>query len=110
MQDNRRHFRVQVQISASCEREGAAPCIVDLLDLSLGGVFVGGTANIPNFGECVVLCCDWPGEPNKVRLPGVVRWVKPGGFGVQFGLLGAKEAHIVTRTVRDSINPPAADR
>ena len=30
------------------------------------------------------------------RLPGVVRWLKPGGFGVQFGLLGARDTHAIS--------------
>jgi hypothetical protein len=34
------------------------------------------------------------------RLSGVVRWAKPGGFGVQFGPMGARETHAMTRLMR----------
>jgi hypothetical protein len=30
----------------------------------------------------------------------VVRWVRDGGMGVQFGLLGAVETHIITEISR----------
>ena len=29
-------------------------------------------------------------------LPGIVRWVKPGSMGIQFGLLGARETYAIT--------------
>lgn len=62
-----------------------------MVDLSVGGVYVEATV-VPVFGAKVVLVGDFPGAPG-LRLPSVVRWVKPGGFGVQFGLIGAKETH-----------------
>ena len=37
-----------------------------------------------------------PGEPAAFALPAVVRWVRNGGMGVQFGLLGARETHTIT--------------
>ena len=37
---------------------------------------------------------------HAVALPGVVRWVRDGGMGVQFGLLGAVETHIITEIYR----------
>jgi type IV pilus assembly protein PilZ len=39
-------------------------------------------------------------------LPGIVRWVKPGSMGVQFGLLGARETYAITEMLADSV-PPA---
>jgi hypothetical protein len=38
-----------------------------------------------------------PGDTQDVELPGVVRWSNEGGFGVQFGLLGARETHSIAR-------------
>jgi hypothetical protein len=35
-----------------------------------------------------------------MKLPAVVRWNKPGGFGVQFGLLGAKETHSLAQLLK----------
>jgi hypothetical protein len=33
-------------------------------------------------------------------MPGIVRWNKPGGIGLQFGLLGAKETHLLAELMR----------
>jgi hypothetical protein len=41
-----------------------------------------------------------PGGADESRIPGVVRWNKPGGIGVQFGLLGAKETHLLAEFMR----------
>jgi hypothetical protein len=30
----------------------------------------------------------------------VVRWSKPGGFGVQFGLLGAQVTHVIVSMIQ----------
>jgi hypothetical protein len=42
-----------------------------------------------------------PGAKKDLRLPAVVRWVKPGGFGVQFGLLGAFETHVLSELMKE---------
>jgi len=33
----------------------------------------------------------------NLRITGIVRWTKPGGFGVQFQLLGAKETYLLAK-------------
>lgn len=69
-----------------------------LVDVSMGGAFVGAST-VPAFGVQIVIIADLPGAPGA-RLPSVVRWSKPGGFGVQFGLLGARETHALSTLVR----------
>jgi hypothetical protein len=69
-----------------------------IVDLSVGGVFIEAES-APPFATEVVVVGDFPGNPG-MKLPAVVRWTKPGGFGVQFGLLGARETHLLTTLVQ----------
>jgi type IV pilus assembly protein PilZ len=68
-------------------------------DISLGGMFVE-TETPAAFGAEVVIFVALPSDPNQLRLPGIVRWTRPSGMGVQFGLLGARETHLITEVVR----------
>jgi hypothetical protein len=56
------------------------------------------TATPAPFGADIIIHVELPAEdgPVSVSLPGVVRWVRGAGMGVQFGLLGAVETHIIT--------------
>jgi Tfp pilus assembly protein PilZ len=58
------------------------------------------TATPARFGADVIIHVELPGQNGPVSLPGVVRWVRDGGMGVQFGLLGAVETHIITEISR----------
>ena len=51
----------------------------------------------PAFGTQMVVTMQLPGQAKPLDLPCVVRWNKPDGFGVQFGLLGARETHALTK-------------
>ena len=68
-------------------------------DISLGGMFIE-TESPGAFNAEIVIVTDLPGEHGSVTLPAVVRWTKPGGMGVQFGLLGARETHVITEITR----------
>jgi hypothetical protein len=68
-------------------------------DISLGGMFIEAPSS-PAFGVEVTVVITLPGEKLPVSLPAVVRWSKPDGFGVQFGLLGARETHAITQLIR----------
>jgi type IV pilus assembly protein PilZ len=52
------------------------------------------------FGASVRIRVQLPGSQERFELPGVVRWVRPDGMGVQFGLLGARETHVITEIGR----------
>jgi type IV pilus assembly protein PilZ len=67
-------------------------------DVSLGGVFVE-TDEPPSFGSKVVVVCPL-GDGGASRLDAVVRWGKPGGVGLQFGLLGARDTHALAQFVK----------
>ena len=54
----------------------------------------------PAFGVKINIVCRLPGLAQESRLPGIVRWAKEDGFGVQFGLLGARETHAIAQLLR----------
>ena len=68
-------------------------------DISLGGMFIETRAPAP-FGTEVEVVTSLPGEAVALTLPAVVRWTKPSGMGVQFGLIGARETHMITELAR----------
>jgi hypothetical protein len=68
-------------------------------DISVGGMFIE-TASPPAFGTQVVVRLRLAPGSDEFKLPGVVRWTRAGGMGVQFGLLGARETHTITEIVR----------
>lgn len=94
MHEKRRHERVAVRVPITCEAKGGVPFAGVVVDVSVGGLYVEA-AFVPAFGVELSLVGDFPGAPG-LKLPAVVRWVKPGGFGAQFGLLGARETHTLT--------------
>ncbi|HTV18118.1 MAG TPA: PilZ domain-containing protein [Polyangiaceae bacterium] len=100
MTEQRKHHRVPVQIGVTCipgdgeEFEGAVK------DLSLGGMFVECERR-PVFGSNVTLVLRGVAA-RELRLPAIVRWSEPRGFGVQFGLLGAYATHAILELVKKS--------
>jgi hypothetical protein len=99
VQEKRVHPRVSVEITVSCELKDR-PAITGLAkDLSLGGMFIESTEVLP-FGTQLTIVGRLPGMDADSRMPAVIRWSKPGGFGAQFGLLGARETHAITRALK----------
>lgn len=71
-------------------------------DISVGGMSIETTERIA-FGGEVEVSVQLPGDDDIFLLPGVVRWARDGKIGVQFGLLGARETHVITEIAkRDS--------
>ena len=68
--------------------------------MSVGGMFLE-VSHSPAFGTELTIVGLLPGAKKELRLPAVVRWVKPGGFGVQFGLLGALETHVLSELMKE---------
>jgi type IV pilus assembly protein PilZ len=62
-------------------------------------MFVETSAPAPFRAEVVVHIV-LPGHGAPFALPGVVRWTRGGGMGVQFGLIGARETHAITEVTR----------
>jgi hypothetical protein len=98
--DLRRYSRAQLEaplefIPKSGAAAGAAGAPGIGRDISVGGMFVE-TTTPPPFGAEVVITVTLPGQKDRLVLPAVVRWTRPDGMGVQFGLLGARETYAIT--------------
>jgi Tfp pilus assembly protein PilZ len=100
LEDKRSHPRVPIDAVFSCEPKGGAAFQAKARDISIGGMFLEASQS-PAFGTELTIVGRLPGAKNDLKLPGVVRWVKPGGFGVQFGLLGALETHVLSELMKE---------
>ena len=94
MHDKRIHPRVPLSAEVTCEVSGASSIRGQARDISIGGMFIESEAQV-SFGTQVTIVVRLPNTKADSRLPAVIRWLGPGGFGVQFGLLGARETHAI---------------
>lgn len=100
MFEKRQHPRQAVDLEATVTVEGDTEAIVGRVrDLSIGGMFFIGEAR-PAFGTKVKVAIAFPKPSGTLELAAVVRWGGDDGFGVQFGLMGAKETHAITQAIR----------
>ena len=99
MQEKRTHPRVSIGLAVRCEVKDGPVIAGNGRDISLGGMFIEA-GEVPAFGTAVTVITRLPGVQDEARLPAVVRWNKAGGFGVQFGLLGARDTHAITRFMK----------
>ncbi|HEV8247740.1 MAG TPA: PilZ domain-containing protein [Polyangiaceae bacterium] len=99
MHEKRNHARVPLNVTVSCERPDGEKFSAVSTDISIGGMFLQSEVEVPHGIELVIVA-KLPGAKQELKLPAVVRWVKPGGFGVQFGLLGAVDTHAISQLMR----------
>ncbi len=99
MQEKRSHARVPLNVEVTCELSDGTQVQGTSRDISLGGMYVESQAQ-PRFNTNLTVVLRLPGAREDSRLPGFVRWGNPDGFGVQFGLLGARETHLITGLMR----------
>ena len=99
MEDKRVHPRVIVDTPVSCEVSTGVAFSGLAKDISIGGMFVQSTEVVP-FGTDVTIVGHFAGTKGDLRLPGIVRWAKPDGFGVQFASLGARETHAISQLLK----------
>jgi type IV pilus assembly protein PilZ len=97
--DKRSHPRVTLDTAVTCELADGSEFSGRSKDISIGGMFVFTTAQVP-FGTEVKVRILLPRARQEFVLPGVVRWANPDGVGVQFGLLGARETHAISELLR----------
>ncbi len=97
--EKRGHPRVTVQATLLCRRADGSTFEANAKDLSVGGMFVEGE-HVVKFGEQLTIELTATGSRKTLSLPAVVRWTRTSGFGVQFGLLGARETHAISELVR----------
>jgi uncharacterized protein (TIGR02266 family) len=101
----RRYERAPLDVNLEFTTKGSDNRIAGRAkDISLGGMFVL-TAQPPAFGAEVIIQVTLPGQKAPFALPGVVRWCRPDGMGVQFGNLGARETHAITELTAQGREP-----
>jgi type IV pilus assembly protein PilZ len=99
MVELRRHSRVPLEIEVDfIPKGGASASKGQAKDISVGGMLVEAEKPL-GFGAELVVHVKLPGQAGTLALPGVIRWVRPSGMGVQFGLLGARETHAITEYI-----------
>lgn len=99
IQEQRKHPRVSARVTVTCELADGTTIDGTAADVSMGGMFVEAST-IPPFGARVVVVCPLAPGSGAQRFEAIVRWNKPGGFGVQFGLLGARETHALAAFIK----------
>lgn len=97
--DKRSHPRVSLDTEVTCELPDGTQVEGRSKDISIGGMFVITATGVP-FGTNLKVKIRLPSARQDLLLPGVVRWMNPDGFGVQFGLLGARDTHAISELLR----------
>jgi hypothetical protein len=96
LSENRHHPRRIIETEVAFQ-VGEGPRIeATCRDLSLGGMFIETPAPLP-YGARLRLYLPLPGLRGGATIEAVVRWSQPTGMGVQFGVMGARETHALTR-------------
>jgi type IV pilus assembly protein PilZ len=96
--EQRKHHRVPIRFEVTCIESDASSFTGTVRDISIGGMFVGSERNLA-FGTPLTLVLKGVAA-RELRLPALVRWSEPQGFGVQFGLLGAYDTHVIVELVK----------
>jgi hypothetical protein len=96
--EQRKHHRVPVRFEVTCIEDDASSFTGAVRDVSIGGMFVESERKLA-FGTALTLVLKGVAA-RELRLPAVVRWSEPLGFGVQFGLLGAYATHVIVELVK----------
>lgn len=98
MRDHRQHPRKSVQCPVAFQLEGGPRMEATCRDLSLGGMFIETAESAP-FGAALLVYLALPGMRQETTIRCTVRWTKPEGMGVQFGVMGARETHALTQLI-----------
>jgi PilZ domain-containing protein len=98
----RRHNRAAVDVPVEFVAKGGTERSAGRArDISLGGMFIETDTPLP-FSAEVIVHLTLPSQKTPFAMPGVVRWNRNGGMGVQFGLIGARETHAITELTRST--------
>lgn len=93
--ENRKHPRKPIRLPLELS-VGEGPRVAgQCSDLSLGGMYVETSASAA-YGANVTLFVALPDLQGEARIEATVRWTKPGGMGLQFSAMGARETHGIT--------------
>lgn len=95
MDEHRRHPRKPLHPDIAFQVGDGPRVEASCLDVSLGGMFIE-TATPAPFNAAITVFMKLPGLKQEARIAATVRWTKPGGMGVQFGVMGARDTHALT--------------
>jgi len=98
--EHRRYTRAPLAVPAEFVAKGGKDRVGGRAkDISLGGMFLETPEPLPH-NAALVIYVTIPGEKAPFALPGIVRWTRPDGMGIQFDLLGARETHAIAEYTR----------
>lgn len=101
MREKRQHHRTVLRVPAVVLSQTGTEWRATTEDISIGGMYLSADST-PDIGLEVTVSLDLP-HLGPIALPAYVRWVKAGGYGVQFGLLGPRETRAIGKLVRNSV-------
>jgi Tfp pilus assembly protein PilZ len=104
LSEKRRHPRKVVRLAVAFQVKDGPRVDAFSRDMSIGGMFIV-TDNQAPFNASVNLYMHLPGVKQEVTVKATVRWSEPDGFGVQFGLMGARETHALMQLLTGA--PPS---
>lgn len=96
--EQRKQRRSVIRLAVAFQVAGGPRIAALCGDISLGGTFIE-TAEIVPFGAPVRVFLKLPGLATEAVIDAVVRWTKPTGMGVQFGVMGARETHALMKLI-----------
>jgi hypothetical protein len=102
MREKRKHMRIPISHPVLCEAGAREPFAAVITDLGIGGARIEST-HTPTYAAEIVLSLRLPGAAEMSRLPAIVRWTRPGAFGVQFGLLGARDTKAIVELMAEAL-------
>ena len=98
MSNKRAHERFSITLEVAFDHEGAEHVGVSR-DIGMGGMFVLSEAKLP-FGAEVEVRLALPALKGTQSIPATVRWHGPGGMGVQWRSLRARQVWALNRLFR----------
>ena len=99
MPESRQHPRKELHPPVAFQLAGGPRVDATCHDISLGGLFIETNQPAP-FGSEITVYLTLPGLKTEVVVKSRVRWTKPTGMGVQFGMMGARETHALTEMLK----------
>lgn len=99
VQDRRAHLRVPTQLDVAYELPGGPALAAVALDIGLGGTRLE-SARPPPTGSPITVVARLPGATDKSRIPATVRWSRESQFGLEFGLVAARDTHLIVDMMR----------
>ena len=99
MTENRKHPRKAIEAPVAIQIGEGARIDATCHDISVGGMYIETSATA-KYGAKIKVFLMLPGLKQETAVEATVRWVKPGGMGVQFAMMGARETHAITELMK----------